>query len=110
MNTGVNVVRFIESPAKCEIRIVYRTWSVYGKLRVEGVRVTAEFDSHRETSPHLRGQGIELHSIAESISGTSRTALAKWLSERLDREVDRMKAQAHVDLALAQEFNHASAV
>ena len=47
--------------------------------------------------------GLLTHALTETQTGTDRDVLATWLAERLDHEVNRMKAAYNVAQAIAKE-------
>lgn len=59
--------------------------------------------SHLSPKYQQEQDGLLTRTITETQTGTDRNALAKWVSERLNIEVERMKATYRVNQAIAKE-------
>lgn len=78
--------------------------TVMGWLRDMGSYCIAEFMISYEAPKYQQEQdGLLMCSLTETQTGTYREGLATWLAEKMDREVERMKAAYWVHLAILEE-------
>ena len=88
----------------CKIDIEGGTRTAIGWLwQCRGYYVAEIMVSHAAPKYQQEQDGLLTHAITETQTGTDRSVLATWLAEKMDREVNRMKAEYEVAQAIAKE-------